>query len=126
MELLIFEERRLLRYNLLFQLYNDFFTYGYEVCSNINYEIPSGCRVEIIAALFYISFRRWIFFNIERDKTVSAFVLGAGMVEVENYLIETGKFVVSNVFDDLLIPVINEDGISGGSANVSYDGSFIW
>ena len=109
MELLIFEERRLLRYNLLFQLYNDFFTYGYEVCSNINYEIPNGCRVEIIAALFYISFRRWIFFNIERDKTVSAYVLGRGIEEVENYLIETSKFVVSNIFQDLLIPIRNQE-----------------
>jgi len=67
---------------------------------------------EIIAALFYISFRRWIFFNIERDKTVSAFVLGAGMVEVENYLIETGKFVVSNVFQNLLKPVINKNDLN--------------
>jgi len=109
MDLLIFEKRRLLRYNLLFQLYKDFFTYGYEVCSNINYEVPSDCRIEIIAALYYLSFRRWIFFNIERDKTVSAFVLGAGMVEAENYFIETSKLVVSNIFEDLLIPVINEE-----------------
>jgi len=33
MDLLILEERRLLRYSLLFQLYRDFFTYGYEVCN---------------------------------------------------------------------------------------------
>ena len=109
MDLLILEERRLLRYNLLFQLYNDFFTYGYEVCSNIDYEIPSDCRIEVIAALYFIFYKRWIFFNIERDKTVSAFVLGRGIEEVENYFIETGKFVISNVFEDLLIPVINKE-----------------
>jgi len=109
MELLIFEERRLLRYRLLFQLYNDFFTYGYEVCSNINYEVPEDCRIEIIAALYFIFYRRWIFFNIERDKTVSAYVLGRGIEEVENYLIETSKFVVSNIFQDLLIPIINKE-----------------
>lgn len=109
MDLLIFEKRRLLRYNLLFQLYNDFFTYGYEVCSNIDYEIPSDSRIEIIAALYFIFYKRWIFFNIERDKTVSAFVLGRGIEEVENYFTETGKFVLSNVFEDLLIPVINRE-----------------
>ncbi|MBU3161501.1 hypothetical protein KPL37_17480 [Clostridium frigoris] len=49
------------------------------------------------------------FFNIERDKTVSAFVLGRGIEEVENYFTETGKFVLSNVFEDLLIPVINRE-----------------
>jgi hypothetical protein len=125
MDLLILEERRLLRYNLLFQLYNDFFTYGYEVCIKIDYEIPNDCRIEIIAALYYLSFRRWIFFNIEKDKTVSAFVLGAGMVEVENYLIETSKFVVSNIFNNLLIPVINKEEKSGGTINVDYNGSFI-
>jgi len=42
MDLLIFEKRRLLRYNLLFQLYRDFFTYGYEVCSNIDYDLYSA------------------------------------------------------------------------------------
>ena len=109
MDLLIFEKRRLLRYNLLFQLYRDFFTYGYEVCNKINYVIPNECRIEVIAALYFLFSRRWIFFNIERDKTVSAFVLGAGMVEVENYFIETSKLVVSNIFEDLLIPVINEE-----------------
>ena len=109
MDLLIFEKRRLLRYSLLFQLYNDFFTYGYEVCSNINYEVPNESRIEVIAALFYISFRRWIFFNIERDKTVSAFVLGRGIEKTENYFIETGKLVASNVFENLLIPVINRE-----------------
>ena len=31
------------------------------------------------------------------------------MVEVENYLIETGKFVVSSVFQNLLKPVINKE-----------------
>ncbi|MBU3161502.1 hypothetical protein KPL37_17485 [Clostridium frigoris] len=61
MDLLIFEKRRLLRYTVLFQLYRDFFTYGYEVCSNIDYEIPSGSRVEIIAALYFIFYKRWIF-----------------------------------------------------------------
>ncbi|MBZ9685580.1 hypothetical protein G9F72_004340 [Clostridium estertheticum] len=56
-----------------------------------------------------IFYKRWIFFNIEKDKTVSAFVLGQGIEKVENYFIETGKFVVSNVFEDLLIPVINRE-----------------
>ncbi|GCD12662.1 hypothetical protein LGL55_09330 [Clostridium tagluense] len=125
MDLLIFEKRRLLRYNLLFQLYRDFFTYGYEVCSNIDYEIPNDCRIEIIAALYFIYYRRWIFFNIERDKTVSAYVLGRGMEEVENYLIETGKFAVSNIFEDLLIPVINKEEKSGGTVNADYNGAFI-
>ena len=125
MDLLIFEERRLLRYNLLFQLYRDFFTYGYEVCIKIDYEIPNDCRIEIIAALYYLSFRRWIFFNIERDKTVSAYVLGAGMDETEDYFIETSKFVVSKIFGDLLIPVINKEEMSGGTINADYNGSFI-
>lgn len=109
MDLLIFEKRRLLRYSLLFQLYRDFFTYGYEVCSNINYEVPKDSRIEIIAALYVMSYKRWIFFNIQNDKTVSAFVLGRGILKVENYFIESGKLVVSNVFEDLLIPVINRE-----------------
>ena len=109
MDILIFEERRLLRYNLLFQLYRDFFTYGYEVCTDINYEIPNDCRIEIIAALYFIYERRWIFFRIQRDKTVSAFVLGRGMEQAEEYLIETSKLVVSNVFKDILIPIINKE-----------------
>ncbi|MCB2290811.1 hypothetical protein LGK97_13780 [Clostridium sp. CS001] len=109
MDLLIFEKRRLLRYSLLFQLYRDFFTYGYEVCSNINYEIPNDSRIEIVAALYLIFYKRWIFFNIEKDKTVSAFILGRGIEKVENYFIDTGKFLASNVFEDLLIPVINKE-----------------
>lgn len=125
MDLLIFEKRRLLRYNLLFQLYRDLFTYGYEVCIKIDYEVPDDCRIEIIAALYYLSFRRWIFFNIERDKTVSAYVLGAGIDETEDYFIETSKFVVSKIFGDLLIPVINKEEMSGGTINVDYYGSFI-
>ena len=124
MDLLIFEKRRLLRYNLLFQLYRDFFTYGYEVCTDIKYEIPSDCRIEIIAALYFIYERRWIFFRIQRDKTVSAYILGRGMEIAENYLIETEKLVVSNIFDDLLIPVIDEEE-SGGSFNDDNNGSFI-
>lgn len=125
MDLLIFEKRRLLRYNLLFQLYRDFFTYGYEVCNKINYEIPNECRIEVIAALYVIFYKRWIFFNIERDKTVSAYVLGRGIKEVENYFVDTGKFVASNIFEDLLIPVINKKEKSGGTVNESYDGAFI-
>jgi len=125
MDLLIFEKRRLLRYNLLFQLYRDLFTYGYEVCIKIDYEIPKDCRIEIIAALYYLSFRRWIFFNIEKDKTVSAYILGAGMDETEDYFIETSKFVVSKIFGDLLIPVINNEEMSGGTVNADYYGSFI-
>ena len=109
MDLLIFEKRRLLRYSLLFQLYRDFFTYGYEVCRNINYEIPNDSRIEIIGALYFIFYKRWIFFNIENNKTVSAFVLGRGIEKVENYFTESGKLVVSNVFDNLLIPVINRE-----------------
>ena len=124
MDLLIFEKRRLLRYNLLLQLYRDFFTYGYEVCTDIKYEIPSDCRIEIIAALYFIYERRWIFFRIQRDKTVSAYILGRGMEIAENYLIETEKLVVSNIFDDLLIPVIDEEE-SGGSFNDDSNGSFI-
>ncbi|HAR85577.1 hypothetical protein IO99_11885 [Clostridium sulfidigenes] len=119
MDLLILEERRLLRYSLLFQLYRDFFTYGYEVCNRINYEIPNDCRIEIIAALYFLFYRRWIFFNIARDKTVSAYVLGRGMEEVENYLIETGKLVASNIFEDLLIPVIDKKEKTGGTVNES-------
>lgn len=125
MDLLIFEKRRLLRYNLLFQLYMDFFIYGYEVCINIDYEVPNDIRIEIIAALYYLSFRRWIFFNIEKDKTVSAYVLGAGMDEAENFFIETSKFVVSQIFGNLLIPIIVKKEESGGAINADYDGSFI-
>ncbi|MEG0641176.1 MAG: hypothetical protein RR515_01140 [Clostridium sp.] len=108
MDLLVFEKRRLLRYNLLFQLYRDFFTYGYEVCNKIDYEVPNECRIEVIAALYFIFYRRWIFFNIRRDKTVSVYILGRGIEEVENYFIETGKFLASNVFEELLIPIINK------------------
>ena len=125
MDLLIFEKRKLLRYNLLFQLYRDLFTYGYEVCIKIDYEVPNDCRIEIIAALYYLSFKRWIFFNIEKDKTVSAYILGAGMDETEDYFIETSKFVVSKIFGDLLIPDIKKEEKSGGTINVDYYGSFI-
>lgn len=116
MDLLILEKRRLLRYNILFQLYSDFFIYGYEVCISIDYEVPNDCRIEIIAALYYLYYRKWIFFNIEKDKTVSAYILGLGMDEVEDYLTQAGQLVVSNIFDNLLIPVIqNKD--SGGEVN---------
>jgi len=125
MDLLIFEKRKLLRYNLLFQLYRDLFTYGYEVCIKIDYEIPDDFRIEIIAALYYLSFRRWIFFNIEKDKTVSAYVLGAGIDEAEDYFIETSKLVVSKVFTDLLMPVTRKEKKSGGAINADYYGSFI-
>lgn len=114
MDLLILEKRRLLRYNLLFQLYRDFFTYGYEVCISIDYIVPAACRIEIIAALYYLYYRKWIFFNIEKDKTVSAYILGLGMEEVEDYLTQTGQLVVSNIFDDLLIPNIQTQD-SGGA-----------
>ncbi len=41
------------------------------------------------------------------------------MEEVENYLIETGKLVASNIFEDLLIPVIDKKEKTGGTVNES-------
>ncbi|WP_017416290.1 hypothetical protein [Clostridium tunisiense] len=117
MNLLILEERRLLRYSLLFQLYRDFFTYGYEVCISIDYLVPEDCRKEIIAALYYIYYRKWIFFNIEKDKTVSAYILGLGMEEVEDYLTQAGQLVISSLSDNLLKPVVKNNEVNGGVAN---------
>lgn len=107
MELINVENRRILRYSLLFQLYNDFFTYGYEVCVKINYIVPDQCRIEVIAALYYLLGRRWIFFNIERDGTVTAYITVQGIDEVEYSIIQSGQLIVSNFFGELLIPVVN-------------------
>lgn len=124
MELVVIEERRLLRFSLLLQLYRDFFTYGYEVCKDLNYSIPNQYRIEVIDALYFLFYRRFIFFNIERDKTVSAYMLGRGIEEAELYLFETSKLVVSNVYRNVLIPVCDEEEI-GGTFNDSNYGSFI-
>lgn len=117
MDLITLEKRRLLRYSLLFQLYRDFFTYGYEVCVSIDYVVPEDCRIEIIAALFFLNYQRWIFFNIEKDKTVSAYILGRGIEEIEDYLIDTGQLVISTLFDGLLIPVNENKKESGDVTN---------
>lgn len=124
MELVVIEERRLLRFSLLLQLYRDFFTYGYEVCKDLNYSIPNQYRIEVIDALYFLFYRRFIFFNIERDKTVSAYMLGRGIEEAELYLFETSKLVVSNVYRNVLIPVCDEEE-GGGAFNDSNYGSFI-
>jgi len=105
MDLIAVEKRRILRYSLLFQLYNDFFTYGYEVCVKIDYIVPDQCRIEVIAALYYLLGRRWIFFNIEKDGTVTAYITVQGIDEVEDYIIQSGQLIVSNFFGELLIPV---------------------
>jgi hypothetical protein len=106
MDLIAVEKRRILRFSLLFQLYNDFFTYGYEVSSKINYIVPDQCRIEVIAALYYILGRRWIFFNIERDGNVTAYITVQGIDEVEDFIVQSGQLIVSNFFGELLIPVI--------------------
>lgn len=125
MELVVIEERRLLRFSLLLQLYRDFFTYGYEVCKDLNYSIPNQYRIEVIDALYFLFYRRFIFFNIERDKTVSAYMLGRGIEEAELYLFETSKLVVSNVYRNILIPVCDDEEEIGGAFNDSNYGSFI-
>ncbi|WP_032122383.1 hypothetical protein [Clostridium amazonitimonense] len=109
--------KKLLRYGLLMQLYDDFFTYGYETCIDINYKVPKDCRIEVIAALYYINFRRWIFFNIEKDQTVSAYILGNGIDEIENAIQESGELVLSNVYRNVLIPV--KENIDGGDKDGS-------
>lgn len=119
MDLLTLEKRRLLRYSLLFQLYRDFFTYGYEVCVNIDYIVPVDCRIEIIAALYFLNFQRWIFFNIEKDKTVSAYILGRGIEEVEDYLTDAGQLVISALFENILIPITENNEVTGGVVNGS-------
>lgn len=107
MELIAVEKRRILRYSLLFQLYRDFFTYGYEICIKIDYIVPDDCRIEVIAALYYLLGRRWIFFNIERDGTVSAYITANGIDEAEDFIVQSGQLIVSNIFGDLLIPNTN-------------------
>jgi len=97
--------RNLLRYSLLVQLYNDFFTYGYEFCSTVDYCVPESNRIEIIAALYYIFERRWIFFNIERDKTVSAYIRGSGIDIVEDLINEGGELFLSQLAGELIIHV---------------------
>lgn len=108
MNLVDIEKRKALRYALLLQLYDDFFCYGYEVCIKIDYIVPDYCRIEIIAALYFLFYLRWIFFNIEKDNTVSAYILGRGIEEVEDNVIEVDKFLLSNVYGNLLIPVKKE------------------
>lgn len=94
--------RNLLRNSLLVQLYNDFFTYGYEFCVSIDYNVPECNRIEIIAALYYLFERRWIFFNIEQDKTVSAYIRGSGIDIVEDLLSEGGDLFLSQLYGNLL------------------------
>ncbi len=109
MNLVIIERRRALRYALLLQLYNDFFCYGYEVCIKIDYIVPDDCRIEIIAALYFLFYLRWIFFNIEKDNTVSAYILGRGIEEVEANIVDVEKFLLSNAYGQLLIPIRKEE-----------------
>ncbi|SUY46060.1 Uncharacterised protein [Clostridium putrefaciens] len=110
--------KKLLRYGLLIQLYDDFFTYGYESCVDINYRIPRDCRIDVIAALYYINFRRWIFFNIEKDKTVSVYILGNGIDEIERSLQESGELLLSNIYKDVLIPVEEDRKGGDGDGNI--------
>jgi hypothetical protein len=107
MNLIVVEKRRILRYSLLFQLYRDFFTYGYEICIKIDYIVPDDLRIEVIAALYYLLGRRWIFFNIEKDGTVSAYITVQGIDEAEDYIVQSGQLVVATLLGDLLIPIIN-------------------
>lgn len=106
--------RNLLRYSLLVQLYNDFFTYGYEFCISIDYKVPEDNRIEIIAALYYIYYKKWIFFNIEKDKTVSAYILGSGIEEVEELLCEGGELFLSQLYGKLIEPV-SEPSVGGNA-----------
>lgn len=116
-------EKRLLRNGLLIQLYNDFFTYGYEECTCTNYKVPDECRIDVIAALYYIYGRRWIFFNIEKDKTVSAYILVNGIDKIEDSVEESGKLLLSNLYGDVLIPV--KQNKNGGDNVGIKDGSTV-